>query len=96
MPKLLLASTEPDHLPVPQPFVTAASGTLEAHTRASQVMLVVKSPTTNAGEARDIGSIPGSGRSPGVGNTTHSSILAWRIPMDRGLQSIRLQRVRQN
>ena len=31
---------------------------------------------------RDLGSIPGLGRSPGGGMTTHSSILAWRIPMD--------------
>ena len=31
MPKLLLASTEPDCLPVPQPFVTPVSGKLEAH-----------------------------------------------------------------
>ena len=30
--------------------------------------------------ARDAGSIPGSGRSPGVGNGYHSSILAWEIP----------------
>ena len=30
----------------------------------------------------DLGSIPGLGRSPGRGMTTHSSILAWRIPMD--------------
>ena len=28
----------------------------------------------------DLGSIPGSGRSPGEGCATHSSILAWRIP----------------
>ena len=35
----------------------------------------------SAGDTRDLGSIPGSGRSPGVGNgKTHSSILAWRIP----------------
>ena len=27
-----------------------------------------------------LGSISGSGRSPGEGNNTHSSILAWRIP----------------
>ena len=32
----------------------------------------------------DLGSIPGLGRSPGGGHATHSSILAWRIPMDRG------------
>ena len=32
----------------------------------------------------DLGSIPGLGRSPGGGHETHSNILAWRIPMDRG------------
>ena len=36
-----------------------------------------KESICNAG---DLGSIPGSGRSPGEGKTTHSSILAWRIP----------------
>ena len=30
--------------------------------------------------AEDLGLIPGSERSPGEGNGTHSSILAWRIP----------------
>ena len=30
--------------------------------------LVVKNPPANAGELRDAGSIPGSGRSPGRGN----------------------------
>ena len=47
----------------------------------------------------DLGSIPGSGRSPGEGNGTHSSILAWRIPWVEepgGLQSMGLQRVRHN
>ena len=28
----------------------------------------------------DMDSIPGSGRSPGEGKTTQSSILAWEIP----------------
>ena len=32
----------------------------------------------------DLGSIPGLGRSPGGEHATHSTILAWRIPMDRG------------
>ena len=35
---------------------------------ASQVVLVVKNLPANAGSARDGGLIPGSGRSPGVGN----------------------------
>ena len=34
----------------------------------------------NAGEVRDAGSIPGSGRSLEEGMAAHSSILAWRIP----------------
>ena len=36
-----------------------------------------KESACNAG---DLGSIPVSGRSPGEGMATHSSILAWRIP----------------
>ena len=34
--------------------------------------------------AGDLGSIPGLGRSLEEGIATHSSILAWRIPVDRG------------
>ena len=44
----------------------------------------------------DLSSIPGLGRSPKGGMAAHASILAWRIPMDRGawqLQSMGLQRV---
>ena len=47
---------------------------------SSQVMLVVKNLPASAGDARDMGSIPGLGRSPGVGMVTHSSTLAWKIP----------------
>ena len=38
----------------------------------------------SACHAGDLGLIPGLGRSPGGGHATHSSTLAWRIPMDRG------------
>ena len=34
----------------------------------SQVVLVVKNPPANAGDMRDVGSIPGLGRSPGGGH----------------------------
>ena len=34
---------------------------------ASQMALVVKNPPANAGDVRDVSSIPGSGRSPGGG-----------------------------
>ena len=30
--------------------------------------LMVKNPSANAGDARDVGSIHGSGRSPGIGS----------------------------
>ena len=48
-------------------------------TRTSQVALVVKIPPANAGNKRDVGLITGSGRLPGRGTATHSSILAWKI-----------------
>ena len=54
-------------------------------------MLVAKNLPANAGDVRDMGSIPGSGRSPGGGHSNHSSILAWRIPWTEdsgGLQSM--------
>ena len=47
---------------------------------ASKVALVVKNPPANAGDVRDVGLIPGSGRSLEKEMVTHSSILAWRIP----------------
>jgi len=45
---------------------------------------VVKNQPANAGDVRDAGSIPGSGRSPkgGHGNTVQYSCL--ENPMDRG------------
>ena len=39
---------------------------------------VVKNPSANAGDARDVASVPGSGRFSGVENV-YSSILAWKI-----------------
>ena len=41
---------------------------------------VVKNPPANAGDARDMGSISGLERSPGVGKDNCSSILARKIP----------------
>ena len=41
---------------------------------------MVKNPSANAGDVRNLGLIPDSGRLPGGGNmATHSSIPAWRI-----------------
>ena len=44
------------------------------------MVLVVKNLPANAGEARDLGSIPGLGRSPGAEMGMHSSIIAQKIP----------------
>ena len=47
--------------------------------------LVVKNLPANAGDVRDLGSIPGSGRSPGGG---HGNLLQYSClenPMDRGV-----------
>ena len=60
------------------------------------MVLVVKNLPASAGDVRDRGSVPGSGRSFGGSHDNHSSILAWRIPQTEepgGLQSIGLQRV---
>ena len=38
------------------------------HFWASQVVLVVKSPPANTGDIRDVGLVPGLGRSPGGGH----------------------------
>ena len=48
------------------------------------MMLVVKNPPANPGDVRDVGSIPGSGRSPegGHGNSLQYSCL--ENPMNRG------------
>ena len=41
---------------------------------ASQVALGVKNPPASSGDARDVGSIPGSGRSPGGGRWQPTSV----------------------
>ena len=50
----------------------------------SQVALVVKNPSANAGDMRDAGSIPGSGRSPGGGHGNPLQYSCLENPMDRG------------
>ena len=58
---------------------------------------MVKNPPGNAGDAGDMGSMPGSERSPGEVNGNLSSILAWETPRTvalGGLQSLGLQKSR--
>ena len=52
--------------------------------RASHVVLVVKNPPANAGDTRDLGLIPGLGRSPKGGNGITLQYSCLGNPMDRG------------
>ena len=46
--------------------------------------LVVKNLPANAGDVRDVGSIPGLGRPPGEGNGNPLQYSCLENPMDRG------------
>ena len=57
---------------------------------------VIKNPFAKAGDTRDEGLIPGSGRSPGVGNVNPLQYSCLGNPMNRGawwLQSMEPQRI---
>ena len=54
------------------------------HIWASQVELVVKNPPANVEDIKDMGSIIGSGRSPGGGNGNPLQYSFLENPMDRG------------
>ena len=59
---------------------------------------MIKNPPANAGDIRDVGSVPHLGQEDPLeeGTAAHSSILAWRIQWTEepgGLQSIVSQRV---
>jgi len=63
---------------------TTEATSLYADNRASQVALVVKKAPANAGDIRDIGSIPWLGRSSGGGNGNPLQYSCLENPMDRG------------
>ena len=48
------------------------------------IVLVVKNPPANAGDKRNVGSIPGLGRFPGGGNSNPLQYSCLGNPMDRG------------
>ena len=65
----------------------------QSSSRAFQVALVVKNPPANAGDIRDMVSIPGSGRSPGEGNGYPFQYSCLENPMDRGVWWATVHRV---
>ena len=52
---------------------------------------MVKNPPANAGDIRDVGSIPGSGRSRGGGHGNPLQYCFLEIPMDRGAWQVMIQ-----
>ena len=52
--------------------------------QSSQVALVVKNVSANAGDLRDVGSIPGLGRSPGGGHGNPLQYSSLENSIDRG------------
>ena len=57
--------------------------------------LGVKNPPANAGDIRDVGSIPGLGRSPGEGHGNTPQYSCLENPMDRGAWWAAVHRVTQ-
>ena len=55
-----------------------------SHSWAFQAAIVVKNLPVSAGDIRDTGSIPGSGRSSGEGNDSPLQYSYLENPMDRG------------
>ena len=64
--------------------------------RASQVVLLVKNSSTKAGDEGEVGSIPGSGRSPGEGNGNPLQYSCLENPLDRGAWWAKVHRVVQS
>ena len=60
---------------------------------ASQVALVVKNPPANAGDIRDVASVPGLGRSPGGGHGNPLQYSCLENSMDRGAWRATVHRV---
>ena len=58
-----------------------------------QAVLVVKNPPANAGDTRDVGSIPGSGRPPGGGHDNPLQYSRLENPIDRGAWWVAVHRV---
>ena len=56
-------------------------------------VLVVKNLPINAEDIRDVGSISGLEETLKEGMATHSNILFWRNPMDRGAWQVTIHRV---
>ena len=66
------------------PFLLGRCQHLFHSKEASKVVGFVKDLSANAGDVRDMSSIPGSGRSPGIGNGNPPHYSCLENSMDRG------------
>ena len=64
--------------------ITSAVDSFESCSSICRASRVVENPPANTGDARDVGSIPGSGRSLGVGNGNLLQYSCLGNPMNRG------------
>ena len=67
--------------------------TAQTYKWASRVVLVVKNSPANAGDVRDVGSVPGLGRSPGRGHGNPLQYSRLENSMDREAWRAIVQRV---
>ena len=68
----------------PSPCVSVFAPRFPSPYKDTQVALVVKNSPANEGDVRDVGLIPGSGRSPREGNGSPLQYSCLENPMDRG------------
>ena len=64
--------------------MASSQGKVDASSKVTQVALVVKKLPATAGDIRDLGSIPGSGRPPGEGHANPFQYSCLKNPTDRG------------
>ena len=72
---------------LPSPGMEPGSPALQADSLPSEppgVALVVKNLSASAGDVKDLGSVPGCGRSPGGGNGNLLCYSCLENPMNRG------------
>ena len=73
--------------------MASSQGKVDASSKVTQVALVVKKLPATAGDIRDLGSIPGSGRPPGEGHANPFQYSCLKNLTDRGAWQAIVHRV---
>ena len=98
MLKISASESVPGGATSPLPGNVLGVQILKSHLKpkASQVAVGVKNMPANAGDMRDLGLIPGWGRSPGGGQGNPLQYSCLENPMDRGVCQVTVHRVAQS